>query len=271
MSTQRDLYEQLATRAQRLVSELPDEFLSILVEMLLQTSSAEMASTYLQVTEAIPNQAVQVQVNDLLRFWKANFRNLSNDSLALTLITAAKVETDCRTRQKTNLVWTGPTSPGLPLRRTDQALLQLIESARKHLLIVSFAVYKIERIVKALNRAARNGVAIDICLETPDASEGRITFDTIRNLGDDLVRQSKVYIWPLEQRHTTADGRHGSLHAKVAVADGKRLFISSANLTEYAMNLNMEMGVLIEGGLLPEQVQKHFEALKTNGILQQMI
>ena len=43
------------------------------------------------------------------------------------------------------------------------------------------------------------------------------------------------------------DGRLGSLPAKVAVADGATLLISSANFTEYAMTLNMELGVLIRG------------------------
>jgi phosphatidylserine/phosphatidylglycerophosphate/cardiolipin synthase-like enzyme len=35
---------------------------------------------------------------------------------------------------------------------------------------------------------------------------------------------------------------------KVAVADGSICFITSANLTGYAMEKNMEMGVLIEVG-----------------------
>jgi len=49
------------------------------------------------------------------------------------------------------------------------------------------------------------------------------------------------------------------LHAKLAVADGESLFISSANLTNAAMQLNMELGVLICGGELPAQVVKHFD------------
>jgi PLD-like domain len=42
-----------------------------------------------------------------------------------------------------------------------------------------------------------------------------------------------------------------SLHAKCAVIDSNLLFLSSANLTEFAFNLNMELGVLIKGGSLP--------------------
>jgi len=45
------------------------------------------------------------------------------------------------------------------------------------------------------------------------------------------------------------------------------LFITSANLTDYAMNLNMEMGVLIRGGGMPKQVEGHFEGMITKKIL----
>jgi len=42
---------------------------------------------------------------------------------------------------------------------------------------------------------------------------------------------------------------HGSLHVKCAVADASVALISSANLTDYTMSLNMELGVLVKGGL----------------------
>jgi len=48
------------------------------------------------------------------------------------------------------------------------------------------------------------------------------------------------------------------------VADDAGLLISSANLTEYAMMLNMEMGVLIHGGPLPGQAREHFNRLIQN-------
>jgi cardiolipin synthase A/B len=57
------------------------------------------------------------------------------------------------------------------------------------------------------------------------------------------------------------------LHAKVAIGDQEILYISSANLTDYAMNLNMEMGIMVFGGKLPAQAQEHFDELIENGIL----
>ena len=64
-----------------------------------------------------------------------------------------------------------------------------------------------------------------------------------------------------------AEGKIGSLHAKVGVADGDHRYLSSANLTDYAMNINMEMGVLVHGNDLPPRIEEHFAELISNGTL----
>jgi phosphatidylserine/phosphatidylglycerophosphate/cardiolipin synthase-like enzyme len=153
------------------------------------------------------------------------------------------------------------------LRRTEQALLQVIDAARCELLIVSFAVYKIDAIIEALIRAFERGVRLRICVEAPEPSGQRMAYDTIAALGPDVGQRAAIYIWPRGQRQVGPNGKPGSLHAKLAVADDTQLFISSANLTGYAMNLNMELGVLIQGGRLPGQVAAHFAALIREGVL----
>jgi hypothetical protein len=45
------------------------------------------------------------------------------------------------------------------------------------------------------------------------------------------------------------------------------LFLSSANLTEYAFKINMELGLLVTGGKLPGQVERQFERLIEAGQL----
>ena len=66
---------------------------------------------------------------------------------------------------------------------------------------------------------------------------------------------------------STERGNAGVLHAKCVVADGRWLFISSANLTEHAFTVNMELGVLISGGKLPLRVEEHFDGLIASGAL----
>jgi len=78
---------------------------------------------------------------------------------------------------------------------------------------------------------------------------------------------SVVYYWPKDQRGRDDKGKLGILPNKCAVADGRWLFLSSANLTEYAFTLNRELGLLVTGGNLPGQVQEHFDRLIGVGML----
>jgi phosphatidylserine/phosphatidylglycerophosphate/cardiolipin synthase-like enzyme len=60
---------------------------------------------------------------------------------------------------------------------------------------------------------------------------------------------------------STGDFADGRVHAKVAVADKTSCFITSANLTGYAMEKNMEAGVLISGGRIPRLLDDHLRSL----------
>jgi phosphatidylserine/phosphatidylglycerophosphate/cardiolipin synthase-like enzyme len=254
-------HDSLAQAIQRLVTDLPAELVATLAAALEESDHLGWPRRRLAVLAAVTQPAVREQVSAFLDIWQATAPTLSGQSVALALSAAAQAVAAERDQERLELVWTGPDSRLIPLRRTDQALLQLIDGAQATLHIVSFAVYRIEAIARALARAAGRGVAISLYLETPDASEGRIAYDTLAAFGAEVRQRAHIYIWPLEKRPRSADGRHGSLHAKVAIADGGVMLISSANLTEYAMTLNMELGVLIHGGPAPERVAEHLGRL----------
>jgi phosphatidylserine/phosphatidylglycerophosphate/cardiolipin synthase-like enzyme len=110
-------------------------------------------------------------------------------------------------------------------------------------------------------------VQINVIVETPDKLEGENEYNTLRALGNDVTACSAVYFWPKEKRGRDDKGKFGILHVKCAVADGRSLFLSSANLTEYAFSINMELGLLVTGGKLPAQVQEHFDRLIGDAIL----
>lgn len=220
-----------------------------------------------QIIASIHQPNLKVKVAHLLDTWQKESQELPPTSVALALLAAAKTAERYRGAESVSLIWTGPTSQQVSLRRTDQALLQVVNTAQQRLLIVSFAVYKIEPIRNAIVQAAERGVEIKICIEAPEPSEGKITYYTIQALGHRVVQNAKVYIWPLSKRPRDTQGHHGSLHVKCAVADERLLFLSSANLTEYAFTLNMELGVLISGGKLPGYVAKHFEWLIEDSVL----
>ena len=120
----------------------------------------------------------------------------------------------------------------------------------------------------ALVRAARRGVSICVIMETPDKVKGEDEYSTLKALGQDVAACSTVYYWPADRQSASQGGKLGSLHVKCAVADGRWLLLSSANLTEYAFTINMELGVLISGGRLPGQVESHFDGLIARRIVQ---
>jgi phosphatidylserine/phosphatidylglycerophosphate/cardiolipin synthase-like enzyme len=165
------------------------------------------------------------------------------------------------------LVWTGPDTGQVSFRRTEQAILQIIDAAKEHLTIVSFAVYKIPNIADALVRASKRGVQITIIVETPDKIDTESEYNTIKALGQEITKCSSVYFWPREKRPIIAGGKPGLLHVKCVFADGLWLFISSANMTQQAFTINMELGALIRGGLLPQKVEKQFDLLINESLL----
>lgn len=172
--------------------------------------------------------------------------------------------------ERLELVWSGPRPAGTSFRRSDEALLQVVRGAREQLAIVTFAAYRIEPVVAALREALARGVTVRFFGETEEASGGRLARDAAAALGRALANRVELYEWPKEHRQRDASGRFGLLHAKFALADGHVLFISSANLTEAAQDLNMEMGVLVMGGRGPAAAHRHLARLVAEGMLRRI-
>lgn len=259
--------ERLLNQISILANDLPLPLVKLLAADISQMALDNWTYARNQVVHGMPQPTLRMQVGQLLDTWRQSSPDLPPQSVALALLAAAQAAEQQRRAQSTSLVWTGPTSQGPALRRTDQALLQVINAAQHRLLVVSFAVYKIANIRHALMKAAERGVAIKICIEAPEPSEGKMTYDTIKALGQQVAQNATVYIWPKDKRPQDEQGKYGSLHVKCAVADEALLFISSANLTEYALTLNMELGVLIQAGPLPGNVATHFNRLIEDGVL----
>jgi cardiolipin synthase A/B len=199
-------------------------------------------------------------VDQLVDAWRAT--TVSAEELALMLLAAGHVFTKVASQQSTELVWTGPTTPFVSARRTEQALLQVINAAEQTLFITSFVAYDVSAIIKALNAASDRGVVISILLELSQDHGGSISFDAIGKMRT-LVPASKLYAW----RDKADPFTGGRVHAKVAVADGTMCFITSANLTGHAMEKNMEAGILISGGNVPSLLDEHLHSLVSINIV----
>ncbi len=207
---------------------------------------------------ALPSVVGTPVASSVLKQLAAAWQNtkVGSDELASMLIAASHVYAKATSEQSTELVWTGPTTPFVSARRTEQALLQVINSSEQSLFITSFVAYEVSTIVKALNGAIDRGVVISILLELSQDHGGSITFDAIGKMRS-LVPAARLYAWGDKDDEYSG----GSVHAKVSVADGRLCFITSANLTGHAMEKNMEAGVLISGGQIPKLLDGHLTAL----------
>lgn len=258
----------LVKQIHRLVGDMPEALVLSLAAAWQECENGRWSQLKAKANSIVSQPNLQQKATAFLDYWRMQQPGVTVESVTLALLTATQVSNYYRQAQRLELVWTGPDSQVIPLRRTDQALLQLIHEAQQSLHIVSFAVYKVDNIAQALVTAAERGVSISIYLETPDASEGKMSLDTMRAFGEVAAKNAQLYVWPKEKRPLTETGKYGSLHAKIALADGHDLLISSANLTGYALSLNMEMGLLVRGGETPGQVAHHLQRLVEQGVFE---
>ena len=218
----------------------------------VRRTEASKAATALPSVVGTP--VASTVVEQLAAAWQNT--KVGSEELASMLIAASHVYAKAASEQSVELVWTGPTTPFVSARRTEQALLEVINSAERSLFIISVVAYDVSTIVKALNAANERGVCITMLLESSQGHGGSISIDVIGKMRG-LVPGAQLYAW----RDKTVDFADGRVHAKVAVADGRICFITSANLTGYAMEKNIEAGVLISEGKVPMMLHEHLLAL----------
>ena len=255
----------LASLIAEFVMSTPLELVQEVVEMVGKWQSTPNNFEKTKLLATIHSSATRSILAKILDRWQSEQPALTPEGF-VTAITASLELSKNVTRPGIELIWTGPQTE-VALRRTDQALLELISGASKKLLVVSFAVYKAKPVLDAIESALRRNVKVTICLEGAEESKGKISLSGIKAFSNSVFRLASFYVWPVEKRPHAPDGKYGSMHAKIAVADGWRVFISSANLTDYAMDLNMEMGVLIEDRKIAHQIEEMFSELKMKSIL----
>lgn len=196
----------------------------------------------------------------LITTWRQT--GISGDELAGILVGAAFARQRAQRENSVELVWTGPTTPFVATRRTEQVLLDLIAHAQSDLFLVSFVAYDVSSLIDALNAAATRGVAIRILMETSTSHGGSLSIDPIATMRR-CVPLATLFVWT----DRPAPFAEGKVHAKVAVADSRAAFLTSANLTGHALEKNMEAGVVISGGKIPADLRSHLQALIDTNVI----
>ena len=186
---------------------------------------------------------------------------LSSKEIASALVSAAVTSEHFCAENTVDILWTGPTTTAVPVRRMEQSLCELIDSAQKQLLIVSFVAYKAEKVYAAIRAAIKRGVHVSFLTEASKEHGGSLDVDP-----SDLLKkkfpEASFYRWD------NPDLSHPAVvHAKCAIADESRALVTSANLTGAAMDNNMELGLMITSRRVSSRLAAHFAALVTEHIL----
>jgi phosphatidylserine/phosphatidylglycerophosphate/cardiolipin synthase-like enzyme len=243
--------ERLLEAVTAIVSLISPEKVRALAVRIRKTTAGR---AYASLSDVAGTPASKDVVIRLVDAWQAE--SVSSGELASMLLAASHAVETVSRQQSTELVWTGPTTPYVSPRRTEQVLLQLIGAAKQTLFVTSFVAYEVSSIVSALNAASARGVTISMLLESSHGHGGSVSFDVIGKMKL-LIPSARLYAW----RERAAPFCKGRVHAKVAVADGDVCFVTSANLTAYAMEQNIEAGVLIGGGHIPKLLLAQLQAL----------
>jgi phosphatidylserine/phosphatidylglycerophosphate/cardiolipin synthase-like enzyme len=176
---------------------------------------------------------------------------------------------------RVELVWSGPESNSAESRDTAVVLRELFLSAETSVLISGFAVFDGRAIFQAL--ADRMDAKPDL--------RARFFLNVARS-GHDSTADSELVVrfardfrkrhWPgmrfpevyYDPRSLALEPRErASLHAKCAVIDSRRAFVTSANFTPAAQDRNIEAGVIIESQSFAIRLQDQFESLVARGLL----
>ena len=167
-----------------------------------------------------------------------------------------------------DLVWSGPEVPGLHARDTRRVYGELIGGAERSLWVSTFAYFDGPRVFADLARR----------MEAVPTLQVKLLLNIQRRRGDttkadSLVRRFADGFWGTDwpgssrpavfydPRALESDGPAGVLHAKAVVADGEVVFVTSANLTDAALNRNIELGILFRDRALATSVSSHFQGL----------
>lgn len=233
------------------------------------TLGAPFAPASLRSTAGVRDASEAAAVAAALREWDA--LGVSGPAAAAWLTSLEEAE---ERRTRSDFVWTGPGVSGLHARRTGDVLRQMLAGAERNVWLSTFAWYDGPRAFESLaeRMAAKPDLRVTLLLNVERKWGDTTAAEALVNgFADRFWRKD----WPGERRpqvfyyppSLALPGPAGVLHAKALVVDEKQVLLTSANLTEAALERNIEMGVLLRDPAFAKTVIAHFETLIAAGSL----
>ena len=116
---------------------------------------------------------------------------MSWEALATSIEMCASVRSIWVSEQHIELLWSGPSPANrVPARRIDQVLYDLVSGARRDILLVTFAAYKVKLLTEALISASRRNIPIRLVFEFEETSLNQLSMDALKAFPPDLIDSS---------------------------------------------------------------------------------
>lgn len=253
-------WEGLAGACATAALTLPPQQVRYLAERAAAVTSPAQVST---LPDRPPTVNFRTAALDIVHAWQSCSPTPTGPAIAGMLLTAATAADRARSQETVDLVWTGPGSREIHAQPTDEVIVSLINEAQRTVVLSTFASRRVPSVREALLKAQARGVGITLILENEQSSNGQYVppkkdpFDGV---------SAEVLEWPKAQRPVRGQWT-AALHAKFILVDTAALFITSANLTGFALDINIEAGVVIRGGPLPDRLFTHLRDLTYDHVL----
>ncbi len=147
-------------------------------------------------------------------------------------------------------------------------LRPIIEQARSELIISSPYFIPGSEGIRFFEQMINNGVRIRILTNSFAGNDVAIVHSGYAKYRKDLLKvgvelhELKPSFGEARQEDQSRFGSSGaSLHAKSFVIDRKQVFVGSLNLDPRSIDLNTELGIVVEGPELAEKIAEQFEVL----------
>lgn len=238
----------------------------------LESGALEPPYTKAAISSALGSGSGYSAVEVAAALTSLDDHDVSGPAIALALDVAAR---SMATAGRPDLVWSGPTAPGIHTRGTRQVYEELIGAAEREVWISTYAYFDGQHAFRSLadRMEAVPGLRVRLLLNIPrkygdvTPSDVLITMfaETFWNKNWPGPARPDVYYDPRSLE--LSSGVHGVLHAKAVVVDDAAAFITSANITEAAFDHNIEVGIITRDALLATSLSRHFRLLIDHGSL----
>jgi len=257
--------EELLEAIDRIARELPPATIHGLAAKLDSIEQPIAAGELTQLGATQPSQQLLRSLEALLMGNAAPRRS----AVALALRSSLFIGQKRSDLTRFEIAWTGLGTAAVPVRRVDQVMYELINGAQREVVLASYVTHGAEGALDALRSATDRSVDVTLILERAEETGGKLAFDGLGVIKE-RVPNAEIYYWPLEKRGISKQGRSGILHAKCLVCDAEHALVSSANLTDQGLELNMELGLVLHGGDIPKRLTAHFRQLVYQGELRKL-